>query len=49
MRIIHTQKKHKAFYPETKAIAEREVLEANSDKLFTLSLRPHLIFGPGDS
>jgi len=43
-------KKHKAYYPETKAIAEREVLQANSPgKLSTLSLRPHLIWGPGDT
>ena len=39
---------YKAFYPQTKAQAEREVLAANSDSLKTLALRPHLIFGPGD-
>jgi nucleoside-diphosphate-sugar epimerase len=37
-------------YPETKAIGERRVIEANgSDGLLTCSLRPHLIFGPRDS
>lgn len=41
--------KYKAFYPMTKAMAERAVLAANSDNFFTLSLRPHLIFGPGDT
>jgi nucleoside-diphosphate-sugar epimerase len=35
-------------YPETKSIAERQVLEANGAKLATVSLRPHLIYGPGD-
>lgn len=35
-------------YPETKARAEKMVLEANSDGLATVALRPHLIFGPGD-
>lgn len=35
-------------YPETKAIAEKLILEANDDDLATISLRPHLIWGPGD-
>jgi 2-alkyl-3-oxoalkanoate reductase len=35
-------------YPLTKAIAEREVLAANSPVLRTIALRPHLIWGPGD-
>lgn len=35
-------------YPETKALAEQLVLEANSPELATVSLRPHLIWGPGD-
>jgi nucleoside-diphosphate-sugar epimerase len=35
-------------YPLTKAIAEREVLVANSDELRTVALRPHLIWGVGD-
>ncbi|GAB4272920.1 MAG: NAD-dependent epimerase/dehydratase family protein [Candidatus Rifleibacteriota bacterium] len=38
-----------AYYPETKAKAEREVLQNNSDRLATVSLRPHLIWGPGDN
>jgi nucleoside-diphosphate-sugar epimerase len=38
-----------AFYPETKAIAERAVLAAHGSDLRTLALRPHLIFGPGDT
>ena len=36
-------------YPETKAMAEREVLAANSPSLSTVALRPHLIWGPGDN
>lgn len=45
---------HSAWYPKTKAIAEKMVLESNSSvgprgpTLATLALRPHLIFGPGD-
>ncbi len=36
-------------YPATKAIAERAVLAANSDVLSTVAIRPHLIWGPGDT
>lgn len=36
-------------YPETKARAERSVLEANGPDLKTCALRPHLIWGPGDN
>jgi nucleoside-diphosphate-sugar epimerase len=35
-------------YPLTKALAEREVLAANSPSLRTVALRPHLIWGVGD-
>jgi len=35
-------------YPLTKAMAEREVLAANSATLRTVALRPHLIWGAGD-
>lgn len=41
--------KYLAHYPETKAIAEREVLAANGGELSSCSLRPHLIWGPGDT
>jgi 2-alkyl-3-oxoalkanoate reductase len=37
-----------AFYPETKARAERLVVESAGERLKTVSLRPHLIWGPGD-
>lgn len=36
-------------YPKTKAIAEAHVLAANDDTLATVALRPHLIWGPGDT
>lgn len=41
-------KKFDAFYPQTKAIAEQLVLKANGPDLVACSLRPHLVWGPGD-
>lgn len=41
-------KRYLAAYPQTKAQAERLVLAANSPRLATVALRPHLIWGPGD-
>lgn len=41
-------KKFDAYYPQTKAVAEQEVLNANDASLTTCALRPHLIWGPGD-
>lgn len=39
-----------AFYPMTKAQAEQEILEANGKEgVYTCALRPHLIWGPGDT
>ena len=38
-----------AIYPETKAAAERAILAAHCPDLQTIALRPHLIFGPGDT
>ena len=38
-----------AFYPQTKAEAERMILAANCPELSTVALRPHLIWGPGDN
>ena len=38
-----------AFYPETKAMAEKIVVKAAKKGLKTVSLRPHLIWGPGDT
>ena len=41
--------KHQSIYPASKAAAEKEVLMANREGLATVSLRPHLIFGPKDN
>ena len=38
-----------AHYPRTKALAEQLVRAANDAQLATVSLRPHLIWGPGDN
>jgi nucleoside-diphosphate-sugar epimerase len=42
-------KRFEAAYPETKARAEQMVLGSNAASLATISLRPHLIWGPGDN
>ena len=36
-------------YPATKALSEQLVIAANTSDLHTVSLRPHLIWGPGDN
>jgi len=36
-------------YPRTKAEAERMVLAADGSALATVALRPHLVWGPGDT
>jgi len=36
-------------YAESKAAAEKAVLAANSKELSTVALRPHLVWGPGDT
>jgi len=38
-----------AHYPATKAAAEQLVRKANDERLGTVCLRPHLIWGPGDN
>lgn len=38
-----------AHYPATKALAEQEVLAANGPELSTVAIRPHLVWGPGDT
>jgi nucleoside-diphosphate-sugar epimerase len=40
---------NRAYYSLTKARAEQAVLAANSEQLRTCALRPHLIWGPGDT
>ena len=41
--------KHGSHYASTKAMAERLIMEANSKELKTISLRPHLVWGPYDA
>lgn len=41
--------RYEAPYPQTKAMAEQLVLGANGPELSTVALRPHLIWGPGDT
>lgn len=36
-------------YAATKIIAEQEVLQANDGRLRTAAIRPHLVWGPGDT
>jgi nucleoside-diphosphate-sugar epimerase len=40
---------NRTYYSETKACAEQAVLAANGDQLKTCALRPHLLWGPGDT
>lgn len=39
----------RAWYPESKAIAERAALAAADDQLGVVAIRPHLVWGPGDT
>lgn len=38
-----------AFYAESKAIAELATLAANTDEMGVVAVRPHLVWGPGDT
>ena len=38
-----------AWYPETKAIAERVALAASDGRMGVVAIRPHLVWGPGDT
>lgn len=38
-----------AFYAESKAIAEIEALHANNSSCAVVAIRPHLVWGPGDT
>ena len=42
-------KRYLAAYPATKAAAEQLIRAANAPNLATVCLRPHLIWGPGDT
>jgi len=39
----------RAFYAESKAIAEIEALNANNNSCAVVAIRPHLVWGPGDT
>ena len=41
--------KYHAYYPETKAMAEKYVIAAGQKSLKTICLRPHFIWGPDDN
>ena len=41
--------RYENFYSHTKALAEQMIVQANSEKLLTVTLRPHLIWGPRDA
>jgi len=36
-------------YATTKILAEQQVLQANNSQLQTIAIRPHLVWGPGDT
>jgi 2-alkyl-3-oxoalkanoate reductase len=38
-----------AFYAESKAMAEQAALAANNSELAVVAIRPHLVWGPGDT
>lgn len=41
--------RRRAWYPESKAIAEIDALAAAGDALGVVAIRPHLVWGPGDT
>jgi nucleoside-diphosphate-sugar epimerase len=38
-----------AWYPQTKAVAETMMLQASDDRTAVVAIRPHLVWGPGDT
>jgi len=40
--------RRRAWYPESKAIAELATMAASSERLPIVAVRPHLVWGPGD-
>ena len=44
-----TTGRKRAFYAESKALAEISALAANNESLGVVALRPHLVWGPGDT
>ena len=39
----------RSYYAESKAIAERTVLNARISRMAVVAIRPHLVWGPGDT
>ena len=39
----------RSYYAESKAIAERTVLNSRSSRMAVVAIRPHLVWGPGDT
>jgi nucleoside-diphosphate-sugar epimerase len=39
----------RSYYAESKALAERTVLNARNEHLAVVAIRPHLVWGPGDT
>lgn len=44
-----TGRRGRAFYAESKALAEQVALAADGDHLGVVAVRPHLVWGPGDT
>jgi len=44
-----TSVQHGGWYSDTKAVAERLALSANGGDLAVVAIRPHLVWGPGDT
>ena len=44
-----TGRRGRAHYAESKALAEQVALAANDDHLAVVAVRPHLVWGPGDT
>ena len=42
-------RRSRSYYAESKAIAERTVLNARNSQLAVVAIRPHLVWGPGDT
>lgn len=41
--------RRRAWYPESKAMAEIDALDAADERLGVVAIRPHLVWGPGDT
>jgi nucleoside-diphosphate-sugar epimerase len=46
---LYAESVRNSYYAESKAIAERTVLNARNSQLAVVAIRPHLVWGPGDT